>query len=186
MMKYQSYAVTAKRIEPKDGPDDFPTPPWATRALVEHVIGDKPALASMSCLEPACGAGHLAKVLKEYFGEVRCADAFHYGYGPVRDFLTYPYEANSSRARAWPSWRERCSSKPSAGTRRSTATHRRANSRSSSSAFPQPACGPILASLIRIPITAAAARRYPATLPLGSVGSSPSLTPMASADNVVD
>lgn len=95
MMKYQSYAVTAQRIEPSDGPDDFPTPPWATRALVEHVIGDKPALASMSCLEPACGAGHMAKVLKEYFGEVRCADAFHYGYGPVRDFLTYPYEANA-------------------------------------------------------------------------------------------
>ena len=49
----------------------------------------------MSCLEPACGAGHMAKVLKEYFGEVRCADAFHYGYGPVRDFLTIPDEANA-------------------------------------------------------------------------------------------
>ena len=47
------------------------------------------------CLEPACGAGHMAKVLKEYFGEVWAADAFHYGYGPVRDFLTYPYEAGS-------------------------------------------------------------------------------------------
>jgi hypothetical protein len=95
MMKYQSYAITAQRIEPKDSPDDFPTPPWATRALIEHVIGDKPSLASMSCLEPACGAGHMAKVLEEYFGEVRCADAFHYGYGPVQDFLTYPYEANA-------------------------------------------------------------------------------------------
>ncbi len=95
MMKYKSYAVTAQRIEPKDSPDDFPTPPWATRALIEHVIGDKPALGSMSCLEPACGAGHMAKVLKEYFGEVRCADAYHYGYGPVRDFLTYPYETNA-------------------------------------------------------------------------------------------
>jgi len=95
MMKYQSYAVTAQRIEPMDSPDDFPTPPWATRALIEHVIGDKAALTSMSCLEPACGAGHMAKVLKEYFREVRCSDAFHYGYAPVRDFLSSPYEANS-------------------------------------------------------------------------------------------
>src|SRR5208282_5113017 len=94
MMKYQSYAVTAQRIEPNDSRDDFPTPPWATRALIEHIIG-KSGLSSLSCLEPACGAGHMAKVLKEYFGEVRCADAFPYGYAPVRDFLTFPYETNA-------------------------------------------------------------------------------------------
>ena len=95
MMRYQSHAVTAQRIEPKDSPDDFPTPPWATRALIEHVFDGKATVASMSCLEPACGAGHMAKVLKEYFGEVRCADAFPYGYAPIRDFLTYPYETNA-------------------------------------------------------------------------------------------
>jgi hypothetical protein len=37
----------------------------------------------------------MAKVLKEYFGEVHAFDAYHYGYGPIRDFLTYPYEMNS-------------------------------------------------------------------------------------------
>jgi hypothetical protein len=37
----------------------------------------------------------MAKVLKEYFGEVKFADAYEYGYGPLRDFLTYPYEANA-------------------------------------------------------------------------------------------
>jgi hypothetical protein len=95
MMKYQSHAVTAQRIEPKDSSDDFPTPPWATRALIEHILDDKSALASMSCLEPACGAGHMAKVLKEYFADVRCADAFPYGYAPVRDFLIYPYETDA-------------------------------------------------------------------------------------------
>jgi hypothetical protein len=26
----------AQRVEPKDSADDFPTPPWATRALLEH------------------------------------------------------------------------------------------------------------------------------------------------------
>jgi hypothetical protein len=52
-------------------------------------------LATLTCLEPACGAGHMAKVLKEYFGEVICADAYSYGYGPIRDFLTNPYATNS-------------------------------------------------------------------------------------------
>ena len=85
----------AQRIEPKDSPDDFPTPPRATRSLIEHALDDKSALAAMICLEPACGAGHMARVLKEYFAEVRSADAFDYGYAPVRNFLTYPYETNA-------------------------------------------------------------------------------------------
>lgn len=37
----------------------------------------------------------MAKVLAEYFGSVRAYDAYSYGYAPVRDFLTYPYEANA-------------------------------------------------------------------------------------------
>jgi hypothetical protein len=93
-MQNTSHAVMAQRTEPADSPDDFPTPPWATRALLEHVL-DTESLATLTCLEPACGAGHMAKVLKEYFAEVKYADAHHYGYGPVRDFLTYPYEANA-------------------------------------------------------------------------------------------
>lgn len=93
-MQNTSHAVMAQRTEPADSPDDFPTPPWATRGLLEHVLDTK-SLASLTCLEPACGAGHMAKVLKEYFQEVKYADAHHYGYGPVRDFLTYPYEANA-------------------------------------------------------------------------------------------
>lgn len=94
-MQNTSHAVMAQRIEPNDSRDDFPTPPWATRALIEHVIGQNGALAKQACLEPACGAGHMAKVLKEYFAEVRCADAYRYGYADVRDFLTYPYETNA-------------------------------------------------------------------------------------------
>jgi len=90
-----SHAVMAQRIEPKDSPDDFPTPPWATRALVERVLCKASDLAAMTCLEPACGAGHMAKALKEYFGAVHCADAYPYGYGDVRDFLTYPYDDRS-------------------------------------------------------------------------------------------
>jgi len=85
----------AQRVEPMDSADDFPTPPWATRALIEHVLIGKLSLRQMICLEPACGAGHMAKALKEYFGEVRSADAFDYGYGEVRDFLTYSYETGA-------------------------------------------------------------------------------------------
>ena len=94
MYKNTSYAVMAQRIETKDSLDDFPTPPWATRALVEHALGDKRALASMSCLEPACGVGHMAKVLREYFAEVRCSDVHPYGYGDVGDFVRAPSVTN--------------------------------------------------------------------------------------------
>jgi hypothetical protein len=91
-----SHAVMAQRIEPRDSPDDFPTPPWATRALIEHALEDKRCLHSMACLEPACGAGHMAKVLLEYFAEVLPADAYAYGYREVRDFLTFPYPTHST------------------------------------------------------------------------------------------
>jgi hypothetical protein len=90
-MQNTSHAVMAQRVEAIDSPDDFPTPPWATRGLIEHVLGPN-GLGEMSCLEPACGAGHMAKVLKEYFSEVRCSDAYDYGYGDVRDFIGAPYE----------------------------------------------------------------------------------------------
>ncbi len=93
-MQNTSHAVMAQRAEPKDSPDDFPTPPWATRGLLEHIIGDH-TLSGLNCLEPACGAGHMAKVLKEYFKTVHSSDAFSYGYGEIRDFVERPYENDS-------------------------------------------------------------------------------------------
>lgn len=38
MTQNTSHAVMAQRLEPHDSLDDFPTQPWATRALCEHVI----------------------------------------------------------------------------------------------------------------------------------------------------
>lgn len=93
-MQNTSHAVMAQRFEAKDSPDDFPTPPWATRALIEHVIG-KEAVAGLSCLEPAAGRGYMARPLSEYFGSVEASDAHHYGFAPVRDFLRFPFEAVS-------------------------------------------------------------------------------------------
>ena len=40
-MQNTSHAVMAQRAELKNSLDDFPTPPWATRALVQHVIVSK-------------------------------------------------------------------------------------------------------------------------------------------------
>ncbi len=87
MAQNTSHAVMAQRYEKADSLDDFPTPPWATRALIEHVIGPK-ELGVLSCHEPACGAGHMAKVLDEYFRDVRASDIHPYGYGSVYDFLS--------------------------------------------------------------------------------------------------
>lgn len=69
---------------PKGKPIDdilqfYPTPPWATRALFEHVIGE--AERGESAWEPAAGEGHMAEVLREYFPVVFASDIKDYGKG---------------------------------------------------------------------------------------------------------
>ncbi|WP_244521509.1 hypothetical protein [Bradyrhizobium sp. DOA9] len=81
-------SIMSGRVEPDDSLDYFPTPPWATRALVEHVLAHlKIDAQRYSVREPACGEGHIAEVLEEYFAEVFASDVFDYGYGAVADFL---------------------------------------------------------------------------------------------------
>ena len=81
----------AKRLEPRDSLDYFPTPPWATRALFEHVLFrqyGEVKLSDMSVLEPACGAGHMSEILKQYFSVVVSADIEDYGYPCLKmDYL---------------------------------------------------------------------------------------------------
>jgi hypothetical protein len=95
MAQNTSHAVMAQRTEALDSLDDFPTPPWATRALIEHVIGDLKATKTESCLEPACGRGHMSKVLKEYFGKVQSSDIHDYGYSAIADFRSAAIPENS-------------------------------------------------------------------------------------------
>jgi len=85
MVKTQnkSAAVMNQRVEPLDSLDMFPTPAWATRALCEWI---RPKTTDV-VWEPACGAGHMSKPLKEYFGEVISTDIHPYGYGEVHNFL---------------------------------------------------------------------------------------------------
>jgi hypothetical protein len=77
----------AQRVENTESLDDFPTPPWGTRAFLNHYFGPDDA-SEQSVWEPACGRGHMAQVLSEFFGTVRASDVFDYGYGEVQDFLT--------------------------------------------------------------------------------------------------
>jgi hypothetical protein len=76
-------AVMAWRREPVDSLDFFPTPPWATRALCEHVLGltGDEADRKLTAWEPAAGEGHMAEVLREYFGSVQTSDVHDYGKG---------------------------------------------------------------------------------------------------------
>jgi hypothetical protein len=63
-------AVMSSRVATApDELDYFPTPPWAARAGAELIKRLDPA--ARSCWEPACGQGHMAHGLADYFAEVR-------------------------------------------------------------------------------------------------------------------
>lgn len=71
-------SVMARRVEPHDSLDDFPTQPWGTRALVEHVLIPHSVKLGRAW-EPACNRGHMAQPLREYFDSVHASDIFDYG-----------------------------------------------------------------------------------------------------------
>lgn len=90
----RSHAVMSQRVEPGDSLDFFPTPPWGTRALIEHV----PCFHNVStktALDPGCGGGAMAMPLREYFDEVYASDIVDRGYGEVVDFLGDHYKPKS-------------------------------------------------------------------------------------------
>jgi hypothetical protein len=91
-------ATMQSRVEPDDSLDFFPTPPWATRTLIEDILMREPIKLQpdvFTVWEPACGEGHISGVLAEYFGNVVATDVFDYsaeGVSPpawngVLDFL---------------------------------------------------------------------------------------------------
>ncbi|MFZ5743435.1 MAG: methyltransferase [Pseudomonadota bacterium] len=84
-----SSAVMQQRNEPTDSLDDFPTPPWATRALCEWLRENALwQLEQCSVREPAANRGHMVKPLREYFKEVIASDVHDYGAGfDVQDYL---------------------------------------------------------------------------------------------------
>lgn len=104
MNQNTSSAVMQRRSEPHSSLDDFPTPPWATRALCEWLqnpldgaLADHPrpdhapTTSVMSCREPAANRGHMVRPLQDYFDSVDASDIHDYGAGyPVRDYLFGP------------------------------------------------------------------------------------------------
>ena len=91
-MQNTSHAVMAQRREPHNSLDDFPTPPWATRALVEKVLlptRNYRAIKQQVVWEPSANRGHMVRPLREYFGRVIGSDIHDYGDHKrvVRDFL---------------------------------------------------------------------------------------------------
>jgi hypothetical protein len=82
-----SSAVMQQRAEPNDSLDDFPTPPWAGRALMEHVLKDQ--WRSYTLWEPAVNRGFLLRGLADYLQPVRVSDVHDYGCPGtvVEDFL---------------------------------------------------------------------------------------------------
>lgn len=94
-MQNRSTAVMQRRVEAHDSLDDFPTPPWATRALCEFLDKGPPCanLEQASVREPAANRGHMVKPLREYFGAVHASDVHDYGARfPVRDYLFGPVD----------------------------------------------------------------------------------------------
>ena len=69
------FKPTIKRFADLDGPDFFPTPPWATFALIdnERFQGD--------ILECACGDGTMSRVLEQIGCQVTSSDLYERGYG---------------------------------------------------------------------------------------------------------
>lgn len=95
MAQNTSHAVMQQRHEAHDSLDDFPTPPWAVRALCEHILipeyqrtGWANDLRGMSAWEPAANRGYMVRPLQEYFGKVHGSDVHDYGAGfEQQDFL---------------------------------------------------------------------------------------------------
>jgi hypothetical protein len=73
--------VSNRRLVEVEGPDFYPTPDWGTRALLRHIDFTGPIL------EPCCGEGAMAEILKETGQPISASDIVDRGYGDTRDFL---------------------------------------------------------------------------------------------------
>lgn len=81
MTQNRSSAVMEQRHVDKAGPDDFPTPPWATRALIREVLQPRGLdFSTKTVWEPACNRGYMARPLAESFGHVLTSDIADYGW----------------------------------------------------------------------------------------------------------
>ncbi|MDR3449669.1 MAG: hypothetical protein P4M15_08000, partial [Alphaproteobacteria bacterium] len=84
------FKPTMKRFADLSGPDFFPTPRWATFALIEN------EKFSGEIWESACGDGTMSRVLEQTGQAVRSSDLYDLGYGEVGfDFLEPQWSADN-------------------------------------------------------------------------------------------
>lgn len=81
MTQNRSSAVMQQRSEPHDSLDDFPTPPWATRAILADLDALGLTSRSQLCREPCANRGYMVRPLEEYFLGVDACDVHDYGAG---------------------------------------------------------------------------------------------------------
>jgi hypothetical protein len=81
---------TMKRFADLSGPDFFPTPAWATFALIDN------EKFSGEIWESACGDGSMSRVLEQTGQPVRSSDLYDRGYGEVGfNFLMPQWSADN-------------------------------------------------------------------------------------------
>lgn len=80
MAQNRSSAVMQQRKEAHNSLDDFPTPPWATRAVIEYLrrIHEGP-LSRLTARDPCANRGHMVRPMLESFGQVYASDVHDYG-----------------------------------------------------------------------------------------------------------
>ncbi|MFT8656827.1 MAG: NAD(P)-dependent oxidoreductase [Acetobacter papayae] len=84
------FKPTLKRYADLNGPDFYPTPAWATHALIENEQFDG------EIWEPACGNGAMSQVLQTTGCPVKSSDLYERGYGEAGvDFLDTDYSATN-------------------------------------------------------------------------------------------
>ena len=84
------FKPTLKRFADLDGPDFFPTPRWATFALIDNERFDG------DIWECACGNGAMSEVLSETGCPVKSSDLYDRGYGESgHDFLQPKWSADN-------------------------------------------------------------------------------------------
>ena len=84
------FKPTLKRFADLEGPDFFPTPEWATHALIDN----EPFEGSI--WEPACGNGAMARVLEKTGCPVLATDLYDRDYGESGiDFLSASHIADN-------------------------------------------------------------------------------------------
>lgn len=82
-----SSVMTGRRWR-KNKIDDFPTPPWATRAAIEEALFKHLGVRRLGVVaDPCCGREIMSDVIREYAQSVIASDAYDYGRDtPVRDY----------------------------------------------------------------------------------------------------